>query len=103
MSKFGFDAGDDKFDLGELPKSRRVSPTKVDSSIVRESEELGFSDRSGLKQASKRRPGRKKRDIERGQVLITGPANIIEEFKRYCIENGDIAYWEGIQQLLRKN
>jgi len=104
MAKFGFEDSEHSVDLGDLPiSSRREHKSKLDKDIIESSEKLGFKDRSGLKVPTKRKPGRKKQPIERSQVLITGPADVIEEFKKFCISDGDIPYWEGLRNLLRVN
>lgn len=103
MSKFGFGEADQLVNLGDLPQSTvRERRTGLDKSIIDGAEKLGFKDRSGVKATQNRKPGRKKATVERSQVLITGPADIIEEFKRFCIENGDVPYWEGLRDLLLK-
>jgi hypothetical protein len=105
-SKFGFGETKKTLNVGEFPKSdvRRngVSDAVSKSALFEETEKLGFEDRSGVKEIRKRKPGRKPSSIPRSQILINGPENVIDAFKSYCIKNGDISYWEGIESLLKK-
>lgn len=99
MSKFGFD---NDIDLGSLPTGKvRERRADLDKQMIEETERLGFKDRSGLKMKRNRKPGRKKTITDRAQVLITGPADVVDEFKEFCIKNGDVPYWEGLRILLK--
>ena len=105
-NKFGFSANKPTLNVGEFPESKvrenATGSSKSKSALFAETEKLGFEDRSGVKAISKRKPGRKPSSIPRSQILINGPENIIDAFKSYCIKNGDISYWEGIETLLKK-
>lgn len=47
----------------------------------------------------RKRPGRPSREAQT-RVSLSGPVRVIERFQRFCFENGDITYWQGIEQLL---
>ena len=47
----------------------------------------------------RKRPGRPRREAQT-RVSLAGPVRVIERFQRYCLENGDITYWQGVEQLL---
>lgn len=47
----------------------------------------------------RKRPGRPRREAQT-RVSLAGPVRVIERFQRFCLENGDITYWQGVEQLL---
>ena len=106
MAKFGFEDEDEvvpKVDLSGLRPAKRPKAEKPTMAAVSAgSEKLGFSDRTPQKQQSqlKRRPGRKPPKEPKIPVLISGPESVINAFKQYCIENGELPYWEGLKRLL---
>ena len=47
----------------------------------------------------RRRPGRPRREPQT-RVSLAGPVRVIERFQRFCLERGDVTYWQGIELLL---
>ena len=108
MSKFGFDAPLNLEDFSGLPeKKTTVKPKNIPSgTFAEEAEKLGFSDRSPATKKSpqpkNRKPGRKPPPEPKAKVLISGPESIMNEFKQYCENNGNIPYWEGLERLMKR-
>ena len=109
MSKFGFkSAGQEtqKLDFeGPEKKKKASSRSEVDSLLISESAELGYHDRtpkSGNKDmlTKKRKPGRKPPAEPKQQLLISGPVSLINRFKIFCDDNGNLPYWEGLEKLM---
>jgi len=103
MSKYGF--GDDE-DIAPiaLPKARRQSPKPEPAAVrasVEEGRSLGFVPREGTAQPAPRagrKPGRRKGE-PKTQILISGPARVIDAFRDYC-EADELTYWEAIERWL---
>lgn len=110
MAGFGFDddaTNSPKVDLAGLKPGKSTRPASASKAKVAEdSTRLGFPDRRAVKpEASssfKRKPGRKPPSEPKMPVMISGPESVMLAFKRYCEENGNLAYWEGLKLLMSK-
>ena len=106
-------------ELSEPPSSLPLRPTKrtpIDPSLAQVATErgraAGFVPRDGVAPGSdiqngaepasvtgRRRPGRPRREPQT-RVSLAGPVRVIERFQDYCLKNGDVTYWQGLEQLL---
>lgn len=104
MGKFGFDNNDEpSVDISGLRKKNTDRPRKkVMEDVKSDLNALGYVDRSpkASVKKTKRKPGRKPPSEPKRQIMISGPEGVIEGFKEYCEQNGNIPYWRGIQILM---
>ncbi len=106
--KFGFEDQDVSLvDVSGLEKSvsRDTQSSGISADIKEDSENLGFTDRSpkkasGTNSITKRKPGRKPPSEPRIPVMVSGPESVIQRFKQYCEQNGNLPYWEGLKRLM---
>ena len=106
-------------ELSEPLSSLPLRPTKrapIDPSLAQVAAErgraAGFVPRDGaasvphaensaepVSTSGRRRPGRPRREPQT-RVSLAGPVRVIERFQDYCLKNGDVTYWQGLEQLL---
>lgn len=105
MGKFGFKNDDEpSVDISGLRKTKTERQRKkISEDVKSDLNRLGYVDRSpkASVKISKRKPGRKPPTEPKRQLMISGPESVIEAFKEYCENNGNIPYWEGLKELMK--
>ncbi len=112
MARFGFEQDDEdpRVDLSGLPPAKKKRPSSVSKEkVIKDSEKLGFEDRrpqssliGSAPEPFRRKPGRKPPSEPKKQVMISGPESVMVAFQKFCEDQGNLAYWEGLKQLMEK-
>lgn len=92
---YGFDTNEEAIKLPVKTKKLVAKPASI-AEAAEAGKVLGFVQRDG-------QIGRKsgpKRTEPQGKVTLTGPQRVISRLQRYCDEQGGVAYWKALEQLM---